>query len=132
MLSFLKKLGNEIKNIVFAHSVVILLERNKIINPEFAYEVPKPIVTKMKTLSDQPSNNVINRFIREVFVKKVTIHINKRKNIYYQGFQELEVINYKFLEELSLMTYEVYEVLMVPIVDSLGNSIGVMLSLIHI
>lgn len=124
----LEILGNEIKSIVFAHSVVILLERNKIINPEFVYEVPKPIVTKMKTLADQPSNNVINRFIREVFVKKITIHVNKRKNIYYQGFEESEVINYKFLEELSLMTYEVYEVLMVPIVDSLGNSIGVMVA----
>ncbi|MGB9638457.1 MAG: HD-GYP domain-containing protein, partial [bacterium] len=128
----LEILGNEVKNVVFAHSVVILLERNKIINPEFVYEVPKPIVTKMKTLADQPSNSVINRFIREVFVKKITIHINKRKDIFYEGFEESRLakeISIKFLEELSLMTYEVYEVLMVPIVDSLGNSIGVMVAL---
>ncbi|MGC8814746.1 MAG: HD domain-containing phosphohydrolase [bacterium] len=128
----LEILGNEVKNVVFAHSVVILLERNKIINPEFVYEVPKPIVTKMKTLADQPSNSIINRFIREVFVKKITIHINKRKDIFYEGFEEsglAKEISIKFLEELSLMTYEVYEVLMVPIVDSLGNSIGVMVAL---
>jgi putative nucleotidyltransferase with HDIG domain len=128
----LEILGNEVKNVVFAHSVVILLERNKIINPEFVYEVPKPIVTKMKTLADQASNSVINRFIREVFVKKITIHINKRKDIFYEGFEEsglAKEISIKFLEELSLMTYEVYEVLMVPIVDSLGNSIGVMVAL---
>jgi len=121
----LELLGSEIRNVVAAHSVVILLERNKIINPEFVYEVPKPIVAKMKTLADQPSNNIISKFIREVFVKKVTIHINKRKDIYYEGFGESKLMSYKFLEELSLMTYEVYEVLMVPIVDSLGNSIGV-------
>jgi len=121
----LELLGSEIRNVVFCHSVVILLERNKIINPEFVYEVPKPIVTKMKTLADQPSNNIINRFIREVFIKKVTIHINKRKDIYYEDFEESKLMSYKFLEELSLMTYEVYEILMVPIIDSLGNSIGV-------
>lgn len=124
----LELLGSEIRNVVAAHSVVILLERNKIINPEFVYEVPKPIVAKMKTLADQPSNNIISKFIREVFVKKVTIHINKRKDIYYEGFGESKLMSYKFLEELSLMTYEVYEVLMVPIVDSLGNSIGVIVA----
>jgi putative nucleotidyltransferase with HDIG domain len=124
----LELLGSEIRNVVFAHSVVILLERNKIINPEFVHEVPKPIVAKMKTLADQPSNNIISKFIREVFVKKVTIHVNKRKDIYYEGFEESKLMSYKFLEELSLMTYEVYEVLMVPIVDSLGNSIGVIVA----
>jgi putative nucleotidyltransferase with HDIG domain len=124
----LELLGSEIRNVVFAHSVVVLLERNKIINPEFVHEVPKPIVAKMKTLADQPSNNIISKFIREVFVKKVTIHINKRKDIYYEGFEESKLMSYKFLEELSLMTYEVYEVLMVPIVDSLGNSIGVIVA----
>jgi len=124
----LELLGSEIRSVVFAHSVVILLERNKIINPEFVHEVPKPIVAKMKTLADQPSNNIISKFIREVFVKKVTIHINKRKDIYYEGFGESKLMSYKFLEELSLMTYEVYEVLMVPIVDSLGNSIGVIVA----
>jgi putative nucleotidyltransferase with HDIG domain len=124
----LELLGSEIRNVVFAHSVVILLERNKIINPEFVHEVPKPIVAKMKTLADQPSNNIISKFIREVFVKKVTIHVNKRKDIYYEGFGESKLMSYKFLEELSLMTYEVYEVLMVPIVDSLGNSIGVIVA----
>jgi putative nucleotidyltransferase with HDIG domain len=124
----LELLGSEIRNVVFAHSVVILLERNKIINPEFVHEVPKPIVAKMKTLADQPSNNIISKFIREVFVKKITIHINKRKDIYYEGFEESKLMSYKFLEELSLMTYEVYEVLMVPIVDSLGNSIGVIVA----
>jgi len=124
----LELLGSEIRNVVFAHSVVILLERNKIINPEFVHEVPKPIVAKMKTLADQPSNNIISKFIREVFVKKVTIHVNKRKDIYYEGFEEFKLMSYKFLEELSLMTYEVYEVLMVPIVDSLGNSIGVIVA----
>jgi putative nucleotidyltransferase with HDIG domain len=124
----LELLGSEIRNVVFANSVVILLERNKIINPEFVYEVPKPVVAKMKTLADQPSNNIISKFIREVFVKKVTIHINRRKDIYYEGFEESKLISYKFLEELSLMTYEVYEVLMVPIVDSLGNSIGVIVA----
>lgn len=124
----LELLGSEIRNVVAAHSVVILLERNKIINPEFVYEVPKPIVAKMKTLADQPSNNIISKFIREVFVKKVTIHINKRKDIYYESFGESKLMSYKFLEELSLMTYEVYEVLMVPIVDSLGNSIGVIVA----
>jgi putative nucleotidyltransferase with HDIG domain len=124
----LELLGSEIRNVVFANSVVILLERNKIINPEFVYEVPKPVVAKMKTLADQPSNNIISKFIREVFVKKVTIHINRRKDIYYEGFEESKLMSYKFLEELSLMTYEVYEVLMVPIVDSLGNSIGVIVA----
>ena len=124
----LELLGSEIRNVVFAHSVVILLERNKIINPEFVHEVPKPIVAKMKTLADQPSNNIISKFIREVFVKKVTININKRKDIYYEGFEEAKLMSYKFLEELSLMTYEVYEVLMVPILDSLGNSIGVIVA----
>jgi putative nucleotidyltransferase with HDIG domain len=124
----LELLGSEIRNVVFAHSVVILLERNKIINPEFVHEVPKPIVAKMKTLADQPSNNITSKFIREVFVKKITIHINKRKDIYYEGFEESKLMSYKFLEELSLMTYEVYEVLMVPIVDSLGNSIGVIVA----
>jgi putative nucleotidyltransferase with HDIG domain len=124
----LELLGSEIRNVVFAHSVVILLERNKIINPEFVHEVPKPIVAKMKTLADQPSNNITSKFIREVFIKKITIHINKRKDIYYEGFEESKLMSYKFLEELSLMTYEVYEVLMVPIVDSLGNSIGVIVA----
>lgn len=124
----LELLGSEIRNVVFAHGVIILLERNKIINPEFVHEVPKPIVAKMKTLADQPSNNIISKFIREVFIKKITIHINKRKDIYYEGFEESKLMSYKFLEELSLMTYEVYEVLMVPIVDSLGNSIGVIVA----
>jgi putative nucleotidyltransferase with HDIG domain len=124
----LELLGSEIRNVVFAHSVVILLERNKIINPEFVHEVPKPIVAKMKTLVDQPSNNITSKFIREVFVKKINIHINKRKDIYYEGFEESKLMSYKFLEELSLMTYEVYEVLMVPIVDSLGNSVGVIVA----
>ena len=124
----LELLGSEIRNVVFANSVVILLERNKIINPEFVYEIPKPVVAKMKTLADQPSNNIISKFIREVFVKKVTIHINRRKDIYYEGFEESKLMSHKFLEELSLMTYEVYEVLMVPIVDSLGNSIGVIVA----
>jgi putative nucleotidyltransferase with HDIG domain len=124
----LELIGSEIRNVLFAHGVVILLERNKIINPEFVHEVPKPIVAKMKTLADQPSNNIISRFIREVFVKKVTIHVNKRKDIYYEGFEESKLMSYKFLEELSLMTYEVYEVLIVPIVDSLGNSIGVIVA----
>ncbi|MCS7165151.1 MAG: HD domain-containing protein [Candidatus Calescibacterium sp.] len=116
----LQYITSELKEMLYATGVVILLDKAGLISADYYADVPLPVVETLK-VSPRSSDN-IRKFISKAMKNKEVIHINKRKEIFHSGFSKEECIS--FLQEISKLTFEVYEVLMVPIVNSFAESMG--------
>ncbi|MFN3996139.1 MAG: hypothetical protein ACK4GR_06395, partial [bacterium] len=117
----LQYLASEIKNMLYASGVVILLDKGSIITADYYVDVPLPVVESLKVTPR--TNENIRKFLSFVLKNKDIIHINKRKEIIPNGFSKEEC--YIFLQEISKVTFEAYEVLLVPIVNSFGETMGI-------
>lgn len=118
--SQLQYVASEIKNMLYASGVVILVDKGVLITADYYVDVPLPVVESLK-VSPRTNENV-KKFINASLKNKEVIHINKRKEIIPPGFNREDC--YIFLQEISKVTYEVFEVLLVPIVNSFGESMG--------
>jgi len=118
--SQLQYLAQEIKDMVFANGVAILFDKGSIISVEHYIDVPLPIVDVFRL--SVKGNEKIKKFIDKTLRNKEIVHVNKRKGVYPVGINEEEAL--AFLQNLSKLTFEVYEVLLVPIVNSLNESLG--------
>lgn len=117
----LQYISSELKEMLYATGVVILMDKSGLISADYYIDVPLPVVEILKV--SPKSNEIIRKFIFKSLRNKDIVYINKRKEIFQQGFSREECLS--FLQEISKLTFEVYEVLMVPIINSFGDSMGV-------
>ncbi|MEN3014982.1 MAG: HD domain-containing phosphohydrolase [bacterium] len=117
----LQYISSELKDMLYATGVVVLFERGGFITADYHVDVPLPVVDTLKV--SPKTNEIVKNFIFKCLKNKEIMHINKRKEIFVKDFSKEECIT--FLQSLSKLTFDVYEILMVPIINSFGESMGV-------
>lgn len=116
----LQYIATELKEMLYATGVVILLDKSGLVSADYYIDVPLPVVEMLKV--SPRSNENIRKIISYAMKNKEIVHIDKRRNIFPQQFSMEECA--KFLQEISKLTFEVYEILLIPIINSFGDVMG--------
>ncbi|MCS7243801.1 MAG: HD-GYP domain-containing protein [Candidatus Calescibacterium sp.] len=116
----LQYIASELKEMLYATGVIVLLDKSGLISADYYIDVPLPVVEMLK-VSPRSSDNV-KKVISRAMKNKEIIHINKRNEVFHPGFSREECIT--LLQDISKLTFEVYEILLIPIVNSFGDAMG--------